>query len=215
MDSPASQFVAVAAFAATRASTRNARAYCARGDLDPAGDALEIATLSGEVLFAPVVARDEPVAFAGDLVVDQDARTAVFTFGGSAVKRTGAFTFDVETGNLWSGMVVHDSGEAGTMDVLSGYEFSLAIDADTGVGTFSYLRQDALAEGLKIGTVGTVRVAETASGGKSLELTGVVYGAAHASEAGVEAPAPVGVQGDAGACVVQPEGESAMLHAIA
>lgn len=175
-DNPASQFVAVAAFAATLASAKNARAFSARGKLRHDGNGLDVASMSGDVLFGPVIDQAEPIAFAGDLAVDRDASTAVFSFAGSAIKRTGAFTFDVRTGNLWSGMVVHESGDAGVVDVLSGYEFTLKIDQASGVGTFAYLDAEQQAQGVKRGTIGTVKITRTESGGARLELAGVVYG---------------------------------------
>lgn len=173
-DSPASQFVAVAAFAATIAGTKDARAYAVRGDLCHNSCGLDVASMSGNILFGPMIDDAEPVAFLGDLVVDSDASTAVLSFTGSAVKRTGAFTYDIATGNLWSGMLVQDTEETGVIDVLRGYDFDLQIETATGVGTFSFLKKSAAAVGKKQGTIGTVRFSPLDAGGSKLELIGIV-----------------------------------------
>jgi len=195
-ESPASRFVAVAAFAATLASSKHARAFSMRGKLGAREPGLDIAAMSGSVLFGPVIDGAEPVAFCGELAVDHDASTAVFSFAGSAIKRTGAFTFDVQTGDLWSGMVVHDSGDAGVVDVLKGYDFQLEVDEQTGVGTFSYLQSALWKQGVRRGTIGTVRIVRTESGGSELEIAGDVYmgGAAPETRRGETAePASTGV----------------------
>lgn len=108
-------------------------------------DNLTFSVFNGSLLNQNPQPSDLPLPFTGTLTIDTSNSFAQLRIAGSFTSPTRSYVFDVETPSIIGGLELLDlGGPVSFGDAFSGFDFDLALSANTGFGAFSFVDPGAV-----------------------------------------------------------------------
>lgn len=105
---------------------------------------LTYAVVNRKLIASNPRAEDLPLAFAGRLILNPARRYARFNFSGSFASSRRAYTFYKTIDNLYAGLDLGDAPVIRIEDVFTGFDFSLALDLASAIGSLEWRQPGAV-----------------------------------------------------------------------